>query len=852
MNSKRNDNLYIAQKYEELLVWINSFESSICKSVKTIDDLKNINVFLDLLRNYCKIKEKKYYLSLLDYSIKCKSNSEKLKIIFRVILQLINNDEIKSRIKIFRSNINNFLSDNNLLMELISYINYLFKNNIYSNDKSYNNRDLKYNQYKNNFKNYENKKILITNSLKDFYDYNRHKRIIINNFLNDIKDRDTSYKNINSREFNYADNLKINDENNLKVIEDYSKQKIKLKNNLEIQSYKNRPKSFTKKITDFDNFIKYKNSLSDKNIVIEQKRNLKESSTDINLINKFNRLKNMKDLKINVLLTEQNNKRIDLIKNLSIKNNVINQNKDIKYDNYNLKNKQTSYYKEKNNKCILGLFKDDKINFFEEDEKINVFKILKLTEPVIINNDNYKKINPKFNIKKEIFNNNIEVLQDYKGNNLIVDKGGNIDNKLECYINENVSQEKEKLTYLSPIKKEKIINKNENNSTFKKLIDNLNHNKNKIIRHNSYLLKSKNNLYNIKEDNNDNNLNIFKSEKNIINTINYNINNENSNDDNDKLLIPNNNIIKAIGGDEKINKSDIYTWLLDLNIIKKEEAKNNILPQLVSDGIILCDIINKCEKNNMINKIFRNISSKEEALININKSLEYLRELENFPKEHLINELIFEIDVKTIWELLNDLFNYYNKQKENKIFKNEKDIILNKLNINNDFRNDLLSRNNNLKKSSLSSNYGNKKSKLYNKNKTNINNKEDLTNNKDYKLNKRFSSNMLMNSYNCDENDKNEIINNEKYFRNYFKKNHNFDNNNKIFSTSNERNLSNNNKSINKKYFDYVNELKNHFDQIKIKKPSKNQEYNAKGKFIILNNSTKNNGNLYFNYKYQL
>ena len=858
MNSKRNDNLYISQKYEELLLWINTFESSICKSVKTIDDLKNINVFIDLLRNYCIKKGKKYYLSLLDYSIRCKNNSEKLKIIFRVILQLINNDEIKSRIKIFKSNINNFLSDNNLLMEFISYINYLFKNNIYPDDKSYNNRDLKYSQYKNNFKNYENKKILITNSLKDFYDYNRYKRIIINNFLNDIKDSDTSHKKINSKEFNYAGNLKVNDENNLKVIEDYSKQKIKLENNLEIHSYKNRPKSFTKNITDFDNFINYKNESSNKNIVIEQKRNLEESTTDINLINKFNKLKNMKDLKINVLLTEQNKKRIDLIKNSSIKKSVINQNKDIKYDNCNLKNKQINYYKEKNNKCILGLFKDDKINFFEEDEKINAFKIHKLTEPVIINNNDYKKINPKLNIKKELINNNIEVLQDYKGNNLIVGKGGNIDNKLESYINENFSHEKEKLKYLSPmsfIKKEKIINKNENNSTFKQLIDNLNHNKNKIIRHNSYLLKSKNNLYNIKEDNN-NNLNNLKSEKNNINTINYNINNKNLYDDNNKLLSSNNNIIKTMNSDEKINKSDIYTWLLDLNIIKKEEAKDNILPQLVSDGIILCDIINKCEKNNMINEIFRNISSKEEALININKSLDYLRELENFPKRHLLDELIFEIDVKTIWELLNDLFNYYNKQKENKIFKNENAMILNKLNIYNDFRNDLLSRNNNnLKKNSLSSNNENKENKLYNKNKININYKEALTNNNDFKLNKRFSSNMLMNSYNSDENDKNEIINKEKYFRNYIKKKHNFDNNNnKIFSFSHERNLSNNyeNKSLNKRYFDYVNELKNHFDQIKIKKTSKNQEYNKKGKFIILHNSTKNNGNLYFNYKYQL
>ena len=730
MNYKRNtntDNLYTSNKYNELINWINSFETYFCKSVKTISDLNNGNVYIDLLRNYCKQNNKKYFLTLLNFSIRHKNITQKMKTIFRIMLQLINNNQIKSRIKIFQSNINNFMNDNNMLMELILYINSLFKNNIYyNNDKIYN-----------------NKKEVQKNSLKEFYDYNNYKRIIINNFIND---NDNKYLNT--------------------------------------QSYKFRPKSYNK-----------------------------------NIYNKFNEDNNIKNGKSNILLTELDNKRINSLNNFDKINSYIPFNLNIEdyIDHYNqipndIQNKEKEDYNYNYNKYVLGIFDIDKINFTENKETINIFKIYRLTNPILINNSFLGKINSKLITNKEIINKKETFINNNKDNNLNVHNShNNLENKYKFSLSANLSPRKTK----------------ENKLFIKSTDNNVNTIENKIKINKSNILRI-----------NKNNINNNKGDKEILSSFKLLTNNTISNEyqiNNKYLNIYNKFLIQKNNDNDNINKNDIFTWLLDLNIIKKKEANNNLLTQLVSDGIILCDLINKCENKIVIDEIFRDLSSKKEALMNINKALEFLSKLEKFPKRHVFdNELIFELDDKIIWEILYDLYNYYNK-------KNEKKITSNKLNNTNDLKNDLLSTQRieiQFKKNELSHDYNDKNNKIYNKNKKIVINNDNLN---------KYNSNILMNSDNFyNSNNKSEFINNKKFFdNNDIKKSDNFDNN-KLFSISHQRNLSENYEN-NKNYFDYVDELKNYFDKIKVKKQwnqdtAKNKEIN------IFKNSNKNNKDLYFDY----
>ena len=754
MNYKRNtntDNLYTSNKYNELINWINSFETYFCKSVKTISDLNNGNVYIDLLRNYCKQNNKKYFLTLLNFSIRHKNITQKMKTIFRIMLQLINNNQIKSRIKIFQSNINNFMNDNNMLMELILYINSLFKNNIYyNNDKIYN-----------------NKKEVQKNSLKEFYDYNNYKRIIINNFIND---NDNKYLNT--------------------------------------QSYKFRPKSYNKNIPKIDNFIKSINRLNNSNV-----KGYK------NIYNKFNEDNNIKNGKSNILLTELDNKRINSLNNFDKINSYIPFNLNIEdyIDHYNqipndIQNKEKEDYNYNYNKYVLGIFDIDKINFTENKETINIFKIYRLTNPILINNSFLGKINSKLITNKEIINKKETFINNNKDNNLNDHNShNNLENKYKFSLSANLSPRKTK----------------ENKLFIKSTDNNVNTIENKIKINKSNILRI-----------NKNNINNNKGDKEILSSFKLLTNNTISNEyqiNNKYLNIYNKFLIQKNKDNDNINKNDIYTWLLDLNIIKKKEANNNLLTQLVSDGIILCDLINKCENKIVIDEIFRDLSSKKEALMNINKALEFLSKLEKFPKRHVFdNELIFELDDKIIWEILYDLYNYYNK-------KNEKKITSNKLNNTNDLKNDLLSTQRieiQFKKNELSHDYNDKNNKIYNKNKKIVINNDNLN---------KYNSNILMNSDNFyNSNNKSEFINNKKFFdNNDIKKSDNFDNN-KLFSISHQRNLSENYEN-NKNYFDYVDELKNYFDKIKVKKQwnkdtAKNKEIN------IFKNSNKNNKDLYFDY----
>ncbi len=82
-----------------------------------------------------------------------------------------------------------------------------------------------------------------------------------------------------------------------------------------------------------------------------------------------------------------------------------------------------------------------------------------------------------------------------------------------------------------------------------------------------------------------------------------------------------NNInVKLKHRNREINKEKIFLWLYNLNLIDGSQTNIINLPQLISDGKLLCDIINLYEdKNNQIENISSEVSIKENALMNIKK-----------------------------------------------------------------------------------------------------------------------------------------------------------------------------------------------------------------------------------------
>ena len=124
IKNKKNKN-----NYNDLISWINSFDMPLCKNCTDINDLKDGNVFLELLINYIRLNRNKYYYSLLSSINNTVDSLEKIKLSFELMNKMINNNRINSRIEIFKSNINEFLMNEDLIIEFIIFIIYLYNNN---------------------------------------------------------------------------------------------------------------------------------------------------------------------------------------------------------------------------------------------------------------------------------------------------------------------------------------------------------------------------------------------------------------------------------------------------------------------------------------------------------------------------------------------------------------------------------------------------------------------------------------------------------------------------------------------------------------------------------------------------
>ena len=933
-----NDYDNSSNNHEDLLNWINSLKMPISRKYNKIEDIKNADTFLELLKYYFQLKNQKYYLSLLNLKTINKQGNEKLKFILHIISQLIYNNEINLRIGVIKKNINNFFDNEEMVWELLYYVKYLYEKNIYKGNKIYNNDNKNNNNKiyndnkfpitsfsKNTFKEIakrKNKKRLL---LKDFYDYNKYKRIIINDLINknyECKSSKVLIPKVFNNNMTNNLNLNINNNNkntylnNLKTENDkFENKNLRISSDLEIKdfshNYINKPKSLKRNLY---SFYSVKNLNCFKNLNANIKNNKENefnsnNSSNLNLLcnNTYDNAINITDINNNLKDKKINNKKINerivfTENNMSKSFNSINSILPNRNSSQNLKNDICSYnYKpitnklspninivrdkekeikimdnkmEMNNnkfqKSLIGMLQNDKMKSSEDEEDINIYKIPKLTNPFVLNENKLRKIKPtppRIN-KQELIENNFSIKNSsiYTNNNYINNISNHIDydnyfsfKNANNFINENNEKSNNKykeiknlIDNVEPIQKRFLTRQNSFLNDNKELNNFINDNrkdikpKKQILYHSKSTINRQNNL----GDFNNINKNIFIENRNQK----YNINIYN---------IKNNNITQ-----EKIDKKEIIEWLKEINIIKNNDFNAILISEYVSDGIILCDIINKCENdNNKIERIFRPIASKEEALKNINKALDFLKKKENFPKRNILDyELIFEIDEQTIWGLLNDLYKYYS----NKIGTKNKEII--GVSNNSNQINMLLNEKNYYQLSR------NNKTKIKDKNKLTLN-ISDLSDFKNRTINKyqnHFDAHLNINRLNIRRNYSNILNtsninynNNNNLFKNKFFKNIMNDNDDDInfrrnaYSVKNstlaqQRNLSaqyERKEFINKGYFDYVNDLKSHFDKNKIITKKGNEIIDNKESYIFKCSNDDNDNQLsnisdklYFNY----
>lgn len=129
---------------------------------------------------------------------------------------------------------------------------------------------------------------------------------------------------------------------------------------------------------------------------------------------------------------------------------------------------------------------------------------------------------------------------------------------------------------------------------------------------------------------------------------------------------PNSNLEEV--NEEGVNigiKSKIYYWLIDLGIIKEKMISINNLPNICINGVLFCDLVNRCEgRVEKIKGITRKTITKSQIQVNINKVLEYLRSIEKFSSKYLWSgNDIAKGNRQVIWGLLDDLCYFYAKQK---------------------------------------------------------------------------------------------------------------------------------------------------------------------------------------------
>lgn len=108
-------------------------------------------------------------------------------------------------------------------------------------------------------------------------------------------------------------------------------------------------------------------------------------------------------------------------------------------------------------------------------------------------------------------------------------------------------------------------------------------------------------------------------------------------------------------------KETLIIWLEDLSMIRKGSIDSQILPSICRTGVLFCDLVNRVEgKAEVIKGIERNPRNRTQALANINKALDYLRNQPKMNARHLWGSKdVIDGDEMVIWGLLEDIRSLY-------------------------------------------------------------------------------------------------------------------------------------------------------------------------------------------------
>ena len=822
-----------SNKFQEYFSWINSIPNPLCQNCSSIKDLKDGNVFLAILKYYYNYNNKNQnYLSLIKRINNINNPFERMNLIFHTMSKIITNKKIKSRIESFHNNINAFLRNDNLIMELVIYINYLFQKNKGDNRISKMTKQPNVNNTnKNHYCSQIKKKKRLLNLEEDDND-SKYKRKIIN--YNSVKnERNTSNNEKNNFLF-YINNKNesiINIDNIMnfrftKGINNLKTQNNNIHKTEEIKSYVTKPKIIKYKY----NTRFFNNNPKDNN----QNKKVRNIKSEIN----FN--------KIQKYFKNEENKKVSKIKKIK--------------ETKNIKDKMNNYHTNKavNYNPVQHIIEEENKLMFDNLEK-NIFKMNQENEKNSINENDINLVKKSKNIRSMSAN----IKSDYKLLKLT-------NNNIKTKDNENLLEEKiaeEKINESNFVSEDDIVN-------YPKRIlysRNYRNNRNKINQKSEKPFLNKNfELFKKKEIKRQ--ISLPRKDKYNLNQFNQFTDIINSGEQPKKShsYFHQNHQLTSFERAKKTKEEKIYDWLVNLKVIERKKSNFLYLTQLISDGKLLCDIINQCEnENNQIKDISNDISTKENALINIKKALVHLNKIEDFPKNNIRDyELIFEIDNDTIWGLLNDLYNYYSDKveiKNNLEEENNNEIIfsnINNSNLNN--KNNEKQSSNNSKKSSikmsdLDYNVNNIKSKIISHKNSNIKNilfQDKRIARKDFKYDKE-TNNSDNNSikYKVSYNNFSIINNKENIMQNY--------STNNIYKEEKTDDIKFlNNRGKKKNYFYYVNALKHYFDQEKNeeKVDLKNNEnvnlnYNTENENVMTSYSNNknepldfNSNNLYFNY----
>ena len=804
LNKKEKTN-----RFQECLSWINSIDIPLCKNCSNVNDLRDGNVFLELLKYYHNYNKKNdNYLSLLNRGNNAENPFERMNIIFHSMSKIINNNRIKSRIETFHNNINGFLCNDNLIMEFLIYIIYLIQKNKNNNrnSKIAKQQNINFNTNKN--KRYSCSQIEKKKNLSNYDERNKYKRKIIN--YNSVKDEKIHLENEKNNFLFY-----INDKNK-NIINIDNLMNFRFTNGINYLKAKNNNLNMTKEIKAYvtkPKIIKYQSQYFNNSKNITNNNKIKNAKSEINFNRKQKYFKNEENKISTEIKVKESEDDIE------------------KMNTYHI-------YKPANYNPVRNIIEEEN-KLKQDSEKKNIFKLNDENEIFSYKNDN--------NLTK----NELEEMNVCKLLKLSID---NIKSKDK----ENLKEEKkgeDQIGFLNQvIEDDKIYNQ-------KRILYSRNNRqtRNKIKQKSGKISLTKN-IKSYMNKENKRGASFPIKNKNILKQFNEYNDNFSKKTQKSHSYLHQNHPTKAVENNNITKEEKIYNWLLNLKVIKKEESNIIYLPKLMSDGKLICDIINVCEnKDNQIEGISNEISIQENVLMNIKKALEHLNKIEDFPKNNISDyEPIFEIDNNAIWGLLTDLYDYYANKVEikNKLKVENNEIIssnINNFNFNNE-REKLNTKNNkksSIEMSDLYYNINNIKTKNISHKNAKIKNIlfDDAINERNgFKhYNKTHSSTNSKIKYN-DSYKNLSIINN---IRENIRPNYSSNNNKESDTEHNSLNYS----GIKKKnYFYYVNALKHYFDQEKndindglgVRKEKEiNSNSEMKNEFFDLNN---NNNKLYFNY----